>query len=116
MGNHRDLPDFDTLLAMYREDPDSLEEIRSELTERLLDRVPDETRRRLEGLQFRINMELRRARTPQARCLKLSTMMHDSIVELNHCLHNPEEALRRHESRKHEASVLPLRPGRDKPH
>ncbi|MDX1492316.1 MAG: DUF3135 domain-containing protein [Pseudohongiellaceae bacterium] len=87
---YRDLPDFDTLLTLHEENPDELEKIRHELTDAIFENAPEASRRRLEGLQFRINMELRKARTAQARCVKLSSMMHDSFAKLHHALHNPE--------------------------
>ncbi|OFE12199.1 hypothetical protein PHACT_02835 [Pseudohongiella acticola] len=84
-----DLPDFDTLLAMHRDNPEALEKLRRRLTRNILQSAPDSARQRLEGLQFRIDMELRRASNPTARCLRLSDMMHDSFARLNHCLHHP---------------------------
>ncbi len=98
MGKHSELPDFDTLRAMYLEDPDSLDEIRNDLTREIMERAPDTNRRRLEGLQFRINMELERARSPEARFLKLSRMMHQSFSELRDCLNNPGQAVARSRS------------------
>ncbi len=88
MARH-ELPDFDTLVAMHKEDPQALDKVRADLTGELINNASDDVRRRLEGLQFRINMELRRARTPEARCIKMSSMMHESFAELNHRLHHP---------------------------
>ncbi len=87
----RNLPDFDTLVLLHRDSPEELERLRLELTSALFENSPPETRRRLEGLQFRINMELRKARTPEARCVKLSSMMHESFAQLNEVLHNPPQ-------------------------
>lgn len=113
-----DLPDFDTLLAMHRENPESLEKLRRRLTRKLLRSAPDSTRRRLEGLQFRIDMELQRATNPTARCIRLSDMMHDSFARLNHCLHHPfDEVNTRHKRPK--ADILPMKSrhsGSSKPH
>lgn len=102
-----DLPDFDTLLAMYQQDPESLEKLRSKLTRKLLNSAPDSTRQRLEGLQFRINMELKRAGNPTARCLRLSGMMHESFAELNHCLHHPFDVVSARQQQP-KADILPL--------
>lgn len=87
---YRDLPDFDTLLSLHEEDPQELDKIRADLTDAIFESASESSRRKLEGLQFRINMELRRARTPQARCVKLSSMMHDSFVQLHEALHSPK--------------------------
>ncbi|MDT8427283.1 MAG: DUF3135 domain-containing protein [Pseudomonadales bacterium] len=91
----RKLPDFDTLVSMHQADPEALEKLRTELTNEIFDQSPEFRRRRLQGLQFRINMELRRAKTPEARCIKLSTLMHDSFVELHECLRDPFATLQR---------------------
>lgn len=88
-----DLPDFDTLMQLHQQDPEALERLRQKLTDELLERASDHTRRRLAGLQFRINMELRRAGNPTARFLKLSDMMQESFSELNFCLNNPPAAI-----------------------
>lgn len=100
---YRDLPDFDTLLCLHEEDPEELEKIREDLTDAILENAQESNRRKLEGLQFRINMELRRARTPQARCVKLSNMMHDSFAQLHQALHNPGAVIPRHN-----ATILPF--------
>lgn len=101
------LPDFDTLLTMHREDPDALEALRQRLTSELIEQAPSDYQRRLAGLQFRINMELRRASNPTARVLRLQGMMHDSVAELSHCLNHPLETLQaRHAGPL--ADILPL--------
>lgn len=87
------------MVAMHRSDPAALEKVRNELTCQMFENAPEDVRRRLEGLQFRINMELRRARTPEARFIKISSMMHESFAELNHCLNNPHAALEKKDTR-----------------
>lgn len=102
-----ELPDFDTLMQLHREDPEALERLRQDLTSELMLKASDHTRRRLEGLQFRINMELRRAGNPTARYLRLSDMMQESFQELNYCLNNPVDAvIARQTTRK--ADIVPL--------
>ncbi|MDP1929829.1 MAG: DUF3135 domain-containing protein [Gammaproteobacteria bacterium] len=108
----RELPDFDTLVHLHRENPEELERLRVELTSAIMENAPPEARRRLEGLQFRINMELRKARTPEARCVKLSSMMHESFAELNHALHNPPRAVKPDTGIS--ATVIPFSASRDK--
>jgi hypothetical protein len=109
----KQLPDFDTLLAMHREDPAALDKLREELTGEIVDAARSETRRRLAGLQFRINMELQRAGNPTAAFLKLSGMMQESFSELNYCLNNPVEAVKaRHQARQNtpKADILTFVP------
>jgi len=102
-----DLPDFDTLLAMHRDNPESLEELRRRLTCKILRQAPDSTRRRLEGLQFRIDMELQRASNPTARCIRLSAMMHDSFSRLNQCLNHPFDEVNARQNRP-KADILTI--------
>lgn len=87
------LPDFDTLIDINNEDPEALTELRQRLSDEFVDSCPDSSRRRLEGLLFRINMELRRAKNPATAYLRLSDMMYSSFSELHHSLHQPEDLL-----------------------
>ncbi len=109
---YRDLPDFDTLVTLHKEQPEELERIRTELTDAILENTTGDSRRRLQGLQFRINMELRRARTPEARFVKISSMMHEAFAELNHVLHHPGEPGATEASR--EARIIPFTKPRDR--
>ncbi len=109
---YRDLPDFDTLVTLHKEQPEELERIRTELTDAILENTTGDSRRRLQGLQFRINMELRRARTPEARFVKISSMMHEAFAELNHVLHHPEEPGAADVNR--EARIIPFTKPRDR--
>lgn len=50
------------------------------LIEEFLRQFPQPDQRRLRGLQFRIDMVRRRARTPMGACLKISSMMWESLL------------------------------------
>lgn len=80
------LPDFDTLIDLNNEDPEALTQLRQRLSDEFVDSCPESSRRRLEGLLFRINMELRRARNPTTGYRRLSDMMYSSFAELNQSL------------------------------
>lgn len=109
MSDYDDLPDFDTLLALHHDNPSALEELRRDLSRQLVAKAPRTAQRRLEGLQFRIDMELERAGSAEARYRRLSRMMYESFAELNQCLNNPAEALRQRETAsEHRAEVIPL--------
>src|SRR5690606_39594129 len=41
---------------------------------------------KLRGLQFRVDMERRRAKSPMAACIAISAMMHDSFDQLRQAL------------------------------
>lgn len=72
--------DFDEWSALAKSDPAAFEEKRLALIEEFLRDLPEYDQKRLRGLQFRIDMERRRARTPMAACLRLSAMMWDSLL------------------------------------
>ena len=80
---NQELPDFDTLMDMAENRPEELEKLRREFTENLLKSAPERSRRRLRGLQFKVDMELRRAKNPTDRCIRVSQLMHESFSRLN---------------------------------
>lgn len=85
------LPDFDTLLGMAKNDPDGLEQLRKNLTNQIIDSAPAEIRRRLHGLQFQIDARRTTSRTPMSSCIKISEMMHESFSTLRFVLNNITE-------------------------
>ncbi len=72
--------DFDEWASLAKANPHAFEARRQALIDDYLRQFPDAERRRLRGLQFRIDMERRRARTPMAACIRLSSMMWDSLL------------------------------------
>ena len=74
--------DFEELLRLAQNDPDKLEQLRIQWCEQIIHDAPSEYRRKLRGLQFRIDMERRKAKSPMAACISLSGMMHDSFDSL----------------------------------
>jgi len=83
-----ELPEFDTLKEMAENNPEQLEQLRIELCDRLIQEAPEKYRRKLRGLQFRIDMERRRAKNPMAACIAISGMMHDSFDRLRQSLND----------------------------
>ena len=85
----RRLPAFDELADLGRRDPDALQRIARLLTDDVIRHAHDaHSRRRLEGLKFRIEMESRRAPNPLAACARLSQMMFESLSELHSVLND----------------------------
>lgn len=80
------LPSFDKMREMAQHNPDELERLRIKLCEELIHQAPESYRRRLRGLQFRIDMERRKAKSPMAACITISGMMHDSFDKLRMAL------------------------------
>jgi hypothetical protein len=78
------LPGFETLVDMARNDPEGLETLRRSLTDAVIAAASSEnTKRRLQGLQFRVDMERRRAGTPLAATIRISEMMCRSLADLH---------------------------------
>jgi Protein of unknown function (DUF3135) len=78
--------DFDEWAELYRTDTAAFEARRQEEIERLIDSLSEPARARLKGLQFRIDMERRRAKTPLGGCIRISAMMWESFAELRDVL------------------------------
>ena len=69
---------------MARNDPEGLETLRRSLTNAVIATASSEiSRRRLEGLQFRVDLERRRAQTPLAATIRISEMMCRSLADLH---------------------------------
>lgn len=81
-----DLPEFDKLREMAQRNPEELEQLRVQLCDQLIQEAPEQYRRKLRGLQFRVDMERRRAKSPMAACIAISGMMHDSFDRLRQVL------------------------------
>ena len=75
---------------MARNDPQRLESLRLELTNGVIDSAATEQKRkRLEGLQFRVDLERRRARSPLGATIRISEMMCHSLAELHRSMVTP---------------------------
>lgn len=81
--------DFDAMARLAKSDPEAFEARRREMLEALFARIGKRSRNtqteaRLRGLQFRVDMERRRAATPMQSLLRIYSMMWDSFIDLNH--------------------------------
>lgn len=72
--------DFDEWSRLAKDDPSAFEARRLALIEEFLGQFPQPDQQRLRGLQFRIDMVRRRARSPMGACLKISSMMWESLL------------------------------------
>jgi hypothetical protein len=80
-SNQIDDFDFEVWATLARENPDEFERRRRAAIAALIASSPA-NRRRLEGMQFRIDMERRLAHSPLKACLRVSAMMWDTFLEL----------------------------------
>jgi len=84
------LPAFDVLVDMARNDPQRLETLRKKLTSSVIaSAATEQKRKRLEGLQFRVDLERRRARSPLAATIKISEMMCHALADLHRSMVTP---------------------------
>lgn len=78
--------DFDEWALLARTAPDEFEQRRRALIE--IEILRSDNVRRMRGLQWRIDLERSRARNPLDACVRLSNMMWDSFMDLNHALND----------------------------
>ena len=76
------LPDVETLIKMAQEDPEGLEQLRQKLCTQLINNAPQKYQRRLNGIQFQINMTRRKSANELHSCIKISEMMLESYQKL----------------------------------
>lgn len=82
-GLPSELPSFDVMKIMAQNEPEALEKLRTSLVQEIISsaRTP-EARKRLEGLEFVMQMKKRRARNSLQRCLIIYELMWDSAIEM----------------------------------
>lgn len=67
--------DFDAWSTLARDDPAAFERQRAATLRATIAAAPEEFRQRLEGLQFRLNLERQRSATPLGACVRLNSLM-----------------------------------------
>lgn len=67
--------DFDAWVKLARENPEEFERQRQATLRASIESAPAEHRKRLEGLQFQIDMERQRSGSALGACIKLNSMM-----------------------------------------
>jgi len=72
---------FEEWEQLAREDLNTFEIRRKVILKQAIAQASPELHQKLEGLQFRIDMERRKARTPMASCLRINCMMMDHIYD-----------------------------------
>lgn len=85
-----DLPHFKILERMAKEDPEALEQLRLAHVEAIIAEAGVANERRLRGLQFQIDAIRRGSSNPMAACIRISKLMHDSLIDLNSVLQSEE--------------------------
>lgn len=106
--------DFDEWRQLAQEDPEAFERRRRAVVEALIAQAPRSRQARLQGLQFRIDLERRKADSPLAAALRLQEMLAAQLQELAQALERLGacETPRRTPPQPRSATVLPLEPRR----
>jgi len=104
--------DFDEWLRLAQDDPEAFERRRREVVEALIAQAPQSRQARLKGLQFRIDLERRKADSPLAAALRLQQMLAAQLHELAEALERLGacEGKRRPVAQRRSATILPLEP------
>ncbi len=89
--------DFEYWSALAKNNPEAFESMRQKCLDELIAQAPVRARRRMEGLQWQIDLVRERSASPMAACLRISQMMWDSVTGENgllEALESPEKLLR----------------------
>ncbi len=70
---------FDQWMRLAREDPARFERQRRITIDAFLKTLPPSRQKVLRGLQWRVDMEIRRSRSPLGACIRLYNLMLDSV-------------------------------------
>lgn len=84
------LPDFNSLVKLAKESPEDFEILRKALIEEAITSAQQDSQRRLRGLQFQIDMTRRKSKTPLAACIRISSLMQASLIELRDYINGDE--------------------------
>lgn len=84
-------PDVDTLMDIARRDPNALDQIKQDAVEALINSAEPTSQQRLRGLQWQVDMELKKSKSPMEGCVKVSEMMHEKLWELKAALRDEEQ-------------------------
>jgi hypothetical protein len=82
-NTHKKDFDYDYWSQLWKDDPEAFEIERNRFIERFIASVSEDKRQRLYGLQWRVDMERQRSKTPYAALLRLQKMMWESVLGEN---------------------------------
>ncbi|MGH8547886.1 MAG: DUF3135 domain-containing protein [Methylococcales bacterium] len=71
--------DFDYWMQLATKDPGKFDDYRLQAIDEIIGSSPVYLQKRLRGLQWRIDMEIRRSKNAMDSCLRLNRMMMDSV-------------------------------------
>jgi len=107
--------DFNTWVAMARNNPSQFEAMRKQLIEQTIQQSNPEYRQRMEGLQWQIDQIRSTSSNPLSSCIKLSRMMWDTVLGENGLLENMEtltrsDPIQRRSNQQQSAEIIQMKP------
>ena len=93
---------------LARDDPDEFERRRQAMIEAVIAEAPPALQGRLRGLQSRIDLERRRAKTPLGATVRLQSMMWERFAELREALQALANGTALPAAPKESARILPF--------
>ncbi len=85
MSEHQpiELPSYETLAQLAREDPQAFESLRRAVIDSFIDSAPDRLSARLRGLQFRVDCERQLSHSALGATVRMYALMWESFLRLN---------------------------------
>lgn len=103
--------DFDAWARLAKDDPAEFERQRAAALHDAIKSAPVEYRARLEGLQFRLNLERRKTSNPLSACVRMQSLMWDAFFRLRDELNRATRGVPAPSSPvlKRSAEIIPMR-------
>jgi hypothetical protein len=89
------------MIGLYQEDPEAFEKMRAEIIHQVIESLPEEYRRRAYGMQFQLEMRLKRYRDPIDRMNAMISMFWEQFEEFNTVLNDPQRFFAERDAARH---------------
>jgi len=97
------------LTGLYQKDPEEFEKMRTVLIEQTIQAFPERHRQRAYGLQFIIEMRLKKYKDPVVRMNKMVEIFWEQFGLFHDILQDPVRAAAKRENKNTKAMVIPFR-------
>lgn len=99
------------LTGLYQKDPQEFEKMRTTLIEQTIAAFPARHRQRAYGLQFIIEMRLKKYKDPVVRMNKMVEIFWEQLDLFHEVLYDPARVVAESEKKKKQAIIIPFRRG-----
>src|SRR5690554_3135036 len=106
--------DFDKWAKLAQEDPAEFERQREAALRATIAAAPPEHRQRLEGLQFRLNVERSRSGSALGSCIRLNSLMWAGFYRLRKQLNAAASDLQQSAAVRGSAEIIPFESARSR--